>query len=199
MSNPKHTQLDDLINAALEKGVKSPVLRPDGKTLSDLIEKIRKKKYMTYDDKMVISQLYQSSGLNVKTVQKELGLDPKLILKYHEQVIQRQRGEVDENILDVVVQNATYNSESFLEQANIVKIDALKRVQVALKYTRSIRDLTNALKVLHDVTMQMQQVNPDINPENSTMVQSVNQQINNLIVMISKRKRNGKEKDTKEV
>jgi len=124
-----------------------------------IIERLKNNQFVSFRDRVSIALIFERNNFDVNVTSKELGIEPVLIKKYHAQVINRSIDEVNDERIEYmrevqmkVMQEIREKDSEFIKQAFDVKSSAMVNLQAAVESCYNVRDLTQLIKVLHDIT-----------------------------------------------
>lgn len=146
--------------------------------------------FVTYQDRLAVSKIYEANGYNLDKTARQLGVNEDQVKKWHEQVSDNAIGDVEtekrefaveaQRVTDVAI---NVKESEFINLAFTVKELALKKVKELIPESESIRDLTAVVKVMHEINTgnklsDEESSNLD-NKSPSVMLQIAYQQLNN--------------------
>lgn len=150
----------------------------------------KKGKRFSTKDKIQCVKLIQLHG-SVSKVAKMTGITRQTLTKWLETPELKPKYEVSTEVIEKRAQRKIEKDESdFLGEVYKVKENALSRMDTLIKESKSLRDVTNAFAILHQVGAGADPTNPDD-------VKGMNITQNNFITKIKQLREGGKTKTFK--
>lgn len=114
--------------------------------------------FVTFQDRLAASRIYESNNYNLDKTAKMLGVHKDQILKWHRQVRENAIAEVDDEKKVFAVEARAVTDKAmavkeseFINLAHSVKSLAIERIKELVPESDSIRDLATVVKVMHEV------------------------------------------------
>lgn len=147
--------------------------------------------FVTYQDRLAASKIYESNNFNLDKTANMLGVHKDQILKWHKQVkgnaiaeVAREKEEFAIEARAVTERAMAVKESEFVNLAHKVKESAIQRMKDLIPESESIRDLATVVKVMHEVTtgaiLSEEEKNGIDSKPKSILMQIANLQINTI-------------------
>lgn len=123
-----------------------------------LTRKLCNGEYLTFADRVAVSEILKANKFNYAQTARELGVEEKRIRKWHDQAqsmnyveVEQERVEYAVAVREEVKVMLAGRNEKFVEAAFHVKQMALDKLKELIPGSESVRDMVAAVKVLHEI------------------------------------------------